>query len=328
MTDTEESTMELTMTTEDDTIIGEQLQFSMNITNDTVWIQNGSTVAGGNGRGSQLNRLSSPHGITINDDAQVIYIADSGNDRVVKWKYGAKSGEVVVGGNHLNELNFPVDVLFDRKNNSLIICDQGNRRVVRVSLRNPAYQQIIISDMHCYGLAMDNSESLYVSDCEKHEIKQWRKGEIDGTVVAGGNGIGTRPSQLNFPTYIFIDEDYSLYVSDSNNSRIIKWLKGIRQGTTVAGIQGQGSYLVNFLHPRKVILDRMGNLYIADSGNHRIMRWLKNQKPGSIVVGGNGNGQQSNQLHDPVGIAFDQQGNLYVTDSANHRVQKFNIGVN
>ncbi len=54
--------------------------------------------AGGNGKGNQLNQLSSPEGIYVDDDHQCIYIADYGNDRIVEWKYDAKIGQIVAGG--------------------------------------------------------------------------------------------------------------------------------------------------------------------------------------------------------------------------------------
>lgn len=58
----------------------------------------GSTVAGqANGTfGTALNELYGPTG-TVLDSAGNIYIADSGNHRVVFWTIGASSGVVVAG---------------------------------------------------------------------------------------------------------------------------------------------------------------------------------------------------------------------------------------
>ena len=59
---------------------------------------NGSTVAGlVNGTsGSALNELSGPTGTSV-DSSGNVYVADSGNHRVVFWLNGASSGIVVAG---------------------------------------------------------------------------------------------------------------------------------------------------------------------------------------------------------------------------------------
>ena len=53
---------------------------------------------------------------------------------------------------------------------------------------------------------------------EKHEVRRYRRGESQGTVVAGGNGDGNRLDQLSDPQYVFVDRDHSVYVSESGKS--------------------------------------------------------------------------------------------------------------
>jgi sugar lactone lactonase YvrE len=187
-------------------------------------MQNGMTVAGGNGRGDGLNQFHCPWGLYVDSD-QTIYIADCMNNRVVQWKYGATNGQVVAGGygkeNQTNQLSGPKDVLVDKRNGCLIICDTGNERLVRWSRRNKTHGETIISNIKCYGLKMDNEGYLYVSDYGKHEVRRWRVGDSNGTVVAGGNGQGNNLKQLNCPTYIFLDQDHSVYVSDPKNHRVM-----------------------------------------------------------------------------------------------------------
>ena len=184
---------------------------------------------GGDGQGNQLNQLDHPTGIYVDDNNQCIYIVDSSNDRIVQWKFDAKIGEVVAGGNgkgnRVDQLNDPKDVVVDKKTDSLIICDKENRRVMRWPRRNGANGRTIISNIDCWGLAMDNNGELYVSDCEKHEVKRWKLEDETETIVAGGHGEGNQLNQLNIPTYLFVDEDHSVYVSDCLNYRVMKWVK-------------------------------------------------------------------------------------------------------
>ncbi|CAF1168703.1 unnamed protein product [Adineta steineri] len=304
---------------------------SKSIQNNTKWEQNGFTIAGGYGEGSQTNQLYWPYGLCVDEDEQSVYIADYGNDRVVRWKLGSHHGQVVAGGNgkgsRKDQLNLPTDVVLDKKNDSFIICDYGNRRVLRWPRKHSKSQQTLIAHIACSHLTMDNSGDLYVSDCEKNEVRRWAKGETTGTLVAGGNGRGDNLNQLNSPGYIYVDEDLSVYVSDSNNNRVMKWTKGAKEGVIVAGGQGEGNNNSQLSNPQGVIVDPSGNIYVADSWNHRIVRYAPGATKGTVIVGGGGQGQQSHQFSCPLGLSLDQQGNLYVGDWGNNRVQKFDVHV-
>ena len=266
------------------------------------------------------------------DDDQTIYIADTWNHRIIEWKWNATSGQVVAGGNkegnEAHQLSCPFDVIVDKERDNLIICDRENRRVVRWPRRNGTSGETIISNINCRGLTMDENGSLYVIDEGKHEVRRYRRGESQGTVVAGGNGNGNRLNQLSDPEYVFVDRDHSVYVSDYGNDRVMKWMEGAKEGIVVAGGQGKGNSLRQLSYPYGVVVDQLDTVYVADCGNARIMRWMKGATQGNIIVGGNGEGRQSNQLNGPVGLSFDRHGNLYVVEYGNHRVQKFNIDSN
>ncbi|CAF3880308.1 unnamed protein product, partial [Rotaria sp. Silwood1] len=304
---------------------------STNIHPNARWQQTGITVAGGNRQGNEINQLSDPWGLYVDDD-QAIYVADQSNHRIVEWKQDATSGQVVVGGNGQgsgdHQLDNPTDVIIDKERDSLIICDDLNGRVVRWPRRNGTSGETIISNISCLGLTMDENGSLYVTDYVKNEVRRYRRGESQGTVVAGGNGSGNRLDQLSCPSYVFVDRDHSVYVSDWDNHRVMKWMEGAKQGIVVAGGQGKGNDLTQLSSPRGVIVDQLGTVYVADLGNNRIMLWPKGATQGSVIVDRNGSGGQSNQLNGPVGLSFDRHGNLYVVDCRNHRVQKFNIHSN
>ncbi|CAF2039682.1 unnamed protein product, partial [Rotaria magnacalcarata] len=301
-----------------------------NIPANAKWGQNGVTIAGGNGAVGATNQLDCPHGLFVDDD-QTVVIADHLNHRIIQWKNGdTTNGQVVAGGkgvgNGLNQLYAPTGVLIDKETDSLIICDYGNRRVVRWSRRSGTTQgEILIDNIYCWGLAMDEQRYLYVSDYRKHEVRRYQLGEKNGTLVAGGNGQGAGLNQLKLPTYLFVDRDHSVYVSDNNNHRVMKWNKGATEGIVVAGGQGYGSALTQFYYPSGIFVDTVGTLYVADQENHRVMRWTQGANQGTVIVGGNGQGEEANQFNYPYGLSFDRHGNLYVVDQWNHRVQRFSI---
>ncbi|CAF4184403.1 unnamed protein product, partial [Adineta steineri] len=284
------------------------------------------TVVGGNGEGQELNQLKWPYGIFIDNDKS-IYVADSGNHRIVKWKLNSNTGQIITGGNgkgnQNDQLNGPRGIVFDNKNNSLIISDPGNKRVIRYFDQNQTNQQILISNIDCWGLAIDKNGFIYVSDRENHEVRRWKQGDKQGELVAGGNGKGNHLNQLNEPSFIFIDENYSLYISDEQNNRVMKWKKDAKKGIIVAGGNGQGNSLKQLCYPQGVIVDHLGGIYVADWGNDRVMRWCEGDEEGEIVVGGNDIGNRSNQLNYPAALSFDNEENLYVVDRGNSRIQKY-----
>ncbi|CAF4952505.1 unnamed protein product, partial [Rotaria socialis] len=123
----------------------------------------------------------------------------------MQWKNGdTANGQVVAGGkgegNGLHQLVEPADVLIDKETDSLIICDYGNDRVVRWSRCSGTTQgEILIDNINCYGLAIDEQRYLYVSVWNKDEVRRYQLGDKNGTLVAGGNGKGDELNQLNFP---------------------------------------------------------------------------------------------------------------------------------
>ncbi|CAF4432559.1 unnamed protein product, partial [Adineta steineri] len=96
----------------------------------------GIVVAGGNGKGGNLNQLSSPEGVIVDDLGQ-IYVADVGNHRVMRWCEREEEDEIVVGGNgegnQSNQFNQPRDLSFDDEGN-LYVVDCRNHRIQKFEI--------------------------------------------------------------------------------------------------------------------------------------------------------------------------------------------------
>ncbi|CAF2167686.1 unnamed protein product [Rotaria magnacalcarata] len=287
---------------------------------DATWAQNGITVAHG---------LDKPCDLFVDDD-QTVVIADWGSSHIVQWKKDDMNGQVVVGsndkGNRSDQIDHPTGVLIDKETNSLIICDCWNNRVVRWSRQSGTAQgEILIDNIDCHGLAMDDQKNLYVSNYRKNEVGRYQIGDKKGTLVAGGNGYGNGFNQFSSPAHVFVDRQQTVYVPDSYNNRVMKWNKGATEGIVVAGGQGQGNSLTQLSCPNGLFVDKLGTLYIADSGNNRVIRWPKEAKEGTVIVGGNGKGSGAHQLSYPRALSFDRHGNIYVVDEDNNRVQRFSL---
>ena len=101
-------------------------------------VKEGIIVAGGQGPGISLKQLNSPQGIFV-DKLGTLYVAEAGNDRIVRWIKGAEEGSIIAGGNSRgtepNQLNGPVGLSFYDENN-LYIVDHGNHRIQKFAVDN------------------------------------------------------------------------------------------------------------------------------------------------------------------------------------------------
>merc|ERR1719159_512786 len=92
----------------------------------------GTIVAGTGKKGSSLDKLSNPTGITVCPETSAVYVADSKNFRVVKWMPGAQEGILVAGGSGkgkgLAQFKEPRDVAMGPA--GIFVSDRTNHRVM------------------------------------------------------------------------------------------------------------------------------------------------------------------------------------------------------
>ena len=171
-----------------------------------------------------------------------------------------------------------------------------------------------------FGLDVDDeSQSVVVADRENHRIVEWRVGEKNGKVIAGGRGQGDGLNQLNCPEDVLIDkETNSLLIADLENRRVLRWSR--RQGTI------QGEVIVDNIHCLVLAMDHQRYLYVSDWDKAEVRRYVIKDKNGIVVAGGNGQGNQLNQLQIPTSLFVDKEDAIYVSDWYNHRVMKWNKG--
>ncbi|CAF1116323.1 unnamed protein product [Rotaria sordida] len=165
----------------------------------------------------------------------------------------------------------------------------------------------------------DDDQTIVIADFGNHRIIQWKMGDTNGQVVAGGHDQENRLNQLDRPTDVLIDKETdSLIICDRGNQRVVRWSR--RSGTT------QGKILIDHVSCWGLAMDDQRYLYISDYIKHEVRRYQIGDKNGTIVAGGNGEGAGLKQLSWPTYIFVDQQQNVYVSDNWNHRVMKWDKG--
>lgn len=237
----------------------------------------GTVIVDGNKENEDdINRLTHPTDLLVNNRDGSIVVVDWGRKRLVKWvERKASSLEVLID-------NIDCEGVAMDKHGFLYVTD-GENHAVR-QWREGAARATIIAGGHEPGnrvdqfnsprfIFVDHEHSIYVSDNENERVVKWQRGAKEGKVIAGGNGAGNRADQLSQPQGVLVDRWGHVYVADSANHRVMRYCEGKSRGELVVGGNGQGSALSQLSYPTGLSFDDEGNLYVADRGNHRVVKF-------------------------------------------------------
>ena len=101
---------------------------------------NGTTVAGGNGAGSDSHQLNKPRSVWVSKKTGAIYIVDTNNHRIQRWNRGASSGATMTGnrfgvlGSNATMLSVPYGLANNTDETRMYVADGSNGRVQRFDL--------------------------------------------------------------------------------------------------------------------------------------------------------------------------------------------------
>ena len=213
------------------------------------------------------------------DQSGNLWVADAGNNRVLRFKAPFTTGEtadVVIGQPDFATsdclapptaaaLCGPIGVAFDA-NNDLWVADSRNNRVLEYKSpkKNPNAN---------VELGQPAGPNAFSSDTP--------------------NTGGVSASSLYVPTGIAFDWDNRLWVADTENSRVLRFKASYQNGNPANLVLGQAnftSYLVNLGTPTAstlsfpqgiVIDDPDGNVWVGDTLNNRTLEFV-------APFGGNG----------------------------------------
>lgn len=281
------------------------------------------------------NSLAAPADVKV-DSSGNLYVADTGNNRVLSFPAGTKSATQVWG-----QTDF---------------VSNGPNQVKPGSINSP------------FKIAIDYSKApfaLYVSDTNNNRVLIWKDsvrfrtgdpadmviGQPDlRTAVANVDTKGSQiPSQtsLSGPAGIAVNPgDGSLYVADSRNNRVLHYPRPVGQSGRITpdAVLGQvdfassasaGVNASSMNSPGGLAIGPNGDLFVADTGNNRVLEFPSGSGTGAAAIRvygqpnnfssiAPGPGQVSAQtLSAPLGVYVDQSYNLYVADTGANRVLIF-----
>ena len=165
-----------------------------------------------------------------------------------------------------------------------------------------------------WGLAVDPSENVVVSDSFNHRIQVF---SMEGQFLRAFGSHGPGPGQLNHPRGIAIDRKGNLFVANSANHRIDKFSL---EGKPLLQIGSKGDKDGQLSHPYSVAVDSYGHVIVCDYGNNRIVVF---REDGSFLFKFGSDGHGFGQFSLPIGICVDSADNIFLTDRSNHRIEIF-----
>ncbi len=232
--------------------------------------------------------LSDPARTAV-DGSGDIFIADSGNNRVVEIQ---PNGTQTTIGSGLEQ---PLGVTVDRFGD-VFIADTANNRVVEVQPNGT--QTTIGSGLDApYDVAVNSLGDIFIADFGNNRVVEVQPNGTQTTVVSGLSG----------PAGIALDTSGDLFIANFGNSQLLEVEANGTQTTVGSGLGA----------PAGVAVDGFGDVFIADYGNSQALELKANGTQASLASG----------LLNPTGIGLDSLGDVFIADYGNNRVVKVTAGV-
>ncbi len=314
--------------------------------------------------GSGVGQLNYPRSIALDDEGN-LYVADSGNHRVVRFD---PQGESIAWGSFCS---------LETGQGCLDPDGPGPQPLGAGQFFEP------------WGIAVDAQGRVYVADTWNHRVQvfdgdgrflgQWGEGKL---VDAETDSRGRSGTMYGFygPRGLAVDRRGHVYLTDTGNERVLVYniardADGQVEATYWYQWGTMGPEEGNFLEPVGIAADSAGRVYVADTLNGRIqvfasggsaqlaplpaVTWQvtgwdstsQQNKPflavseggqvyfpvpersyvaatddkGEVLTVWGGSGSDLASFNLPVGVAVDAQGQVYVSDSGNGRILVFTV---
>jgi sugar lactone lactonase YvrE len=254
---------------------------------------------------------ANPSAVAVSSNG-LIYIADSGNNRVIQVDNTNSRDRVQLG----TDLSNPSGVAPDptASPSAIYVADTGHNRVLRVEL-TPAQaaaalagahgaelatgastQQVVASGLSSpRGLATDLKGRLYIADTGNNRIVEVTPNGTQFDLISG----------LDAPVAVATDVFGNLYVADTGRGTVIRYT------INKDGRPTDPKLIANGLDsPSGVAVDNQGNVFVSDTGRNRVMEYLVNHQIERV----------HGDFSEPRGIAVDGAGHLYITEAGSGQI--------
>ena len=244
----------------------------------TVLAQEGGGESRAHDRDGSSLRLNDPHGLAL-DSTGYLYIADTGNNRVIKLSVDGGSVLTQYGS---SDIKRPYSVAVD-SNGTVYVGDAGDGRVAVFSNAGGFESRfgVASSSAELRGLAL-TYRGLWVSDRGRNELDLWSRA---GVLLQTITGAQAPAGELTRVRTLSADALGALYVIESDRDRVQKF-DPLGDGLLAFGSPAQDSREERWWHryltaPSAAAVGPDGTLWVADRGADRLVRFALPGAPGT-----------------------------------------------
>jgi sugar lactone lactonase YvrE len=281
-----------------------------------TWGRSGSEAGAFRFGGGRGNDAGAGGGLAVGGN--VVYVADSGNNRVQRFSLDGDSGGVIVPP---GTLAYPKGLAV--RGNRLFVADNQNHRVLVMDTGGRLLREIRTDASvgrgrlsHPYGVTADPAGRVFVADNMNHRVVRFSTAPTYPYKGRWG-AYGTEAGRLAYPRALASDGQGNLYVANTGNDRVDVYDHG---GRLLRSFGSSGRATGQFNTPLGVAADGSGLRAVADSVNGRIQFLAPD---GSIASAWGSPAPGPTILPRPVAVAFDGGGNAFVLDQRRARIVVF-----
>jgi sugar lactone lactonase YvrE len=269
--------------------------------------------------------MISPQSIAIDPTTGKVFVADTGNYRVLRFASLDSLSNGADAESVLGQSNFT--------NNGAAVTQSG--------MQAPT------------GMVVDGSGRLWVSDYSNNRVLRFDNavGKADGANADGvlgqtnftDGGGAAGQNKLSGPLGLAVDSSGRLWVADRFNSRVLRFDNAAAKadGANADGVLGQPDFTNSFQattqsrmwQPWAVAVDGGGRLWVADYFNRRVLRYDNAAAKadgadadgvlGQSIFTTTNTATTQSGMRGPFGVAIDTIGRLWVNDGNNNRVLRY-----
>ncbi len=288
--------------------------------------------------GSDNDRFNSPRDVAF-DSAGLMYVADSGNQRIQIYDVSGETPAYVdtigeTGVTHTDNLgfNWPRNLAFD-SSGRLYVSDQGNFRIQRCTYSTEWTCETFFGVTGESGLDPNHLSApsgmaisgniMYLADGGGHRVLSC---DLDTATCANFAGVAGEPGDdndhLDYPMDVAVDSSGQVYVAEWDNFRVQVFdIEGVYQKTY--GTTGE-PYAVDDSHlnwPAGVQKTNDGGLLVVENSGSRLIKYDSNMNQ-QWTKGTAGISWLDDSLNYPEGNAVqDSLGRIFLADTSNNDVR-------
>lgn len=276
--------------------------------------------------GSSPGQLSGPSGLIYNPINGLLYVSETGNDRIQAFTTsGTYQFSFASLGSGNGQLSNPFGLAVDSVGN-VYVADTGNSRISKFDSTGLWLRHIAVGATSPYAVAVDKADNVWLTsgtgDIYAYNSQGGYEGYYYGAYGApalstegyfqGIRGIAVTPP-LNVGPFFGAP---AIIVADgaSQQVQLFAYSAQATAHPSITSIPTPGSYTGG------VAFDTQENIYVTSYNANQVYKY---DRFGAYLGQWGSTGAGNGQFSGAQGIAVDDSNNVYVADRNNNRIQKF-----